>query len=320
MKRALLVLVATVVVLVVVATAAIQLRWQRTFPAPATDLHASTDSGIVARGGYLIYGPAKCAGCHVSPAQAALLDGGERVPLAGGNPFALPFGTFRVPNLTPDSATGIGARSDAQLVQMIRYGVRHDGRAALPFMEFQDLADDDLVAIISFLRAQPAVRNPVAAHTVSLPGRALYAFVLEPRGPSTPPPAHAPTGATVRRGEYLVRAVAECASCHSQRSLLTGAYTGPLLAGGNEMEDEQDPRYTYVTPNLTPDPATGRITGWTETQFIDRFRRGRVYASSHMPWESFNRMTDDDLRAIHRYLHTVPPVVQATGASRRLKR
>jgi hypothetical protein len=30
-----------------------------------------------------------------------------------------------------------------------------------------------------------------------------------------------------------------------------------------------------------------------------------------MPWESFQKMTDDDLRAVYRYFQTLPPA--ATG-------
>ena len=319
MKRVLLSIAGVVGLLLLATVAVVQLRWRRTFPAPPTTLHASTDSAVIERGRYLAYGPAKCANCHVPPDQMDRLRGGELLPLAGGMEFVLPLGTFRVPNITPDSATGIGRRSDADLVRQIRYGVRHDRRAAPPFMEFQDMADDDLVAVISFLRSQPAVRHVVPAHTVTLPGRALFAFMIEPTGPRVPPPAHAPSGPTVARGEYLARSVAECVSCHTQRNMATGAYTGAMLAGGNVMPDEEDARFEFVTPNLTPEPTTGRIAGWTEDQFIARIRRGRVYPSSHMPWEAFDRMTDDDLRAIYRYLRTVPPVVNATGESRRAK-
>ena len=34
---------------------------------------------------------------------------------------------------------------------MLRFGVRADGRAAFPLMEFQ-LSDEDLAAVISYLR------------------------------------------------------------------------------------------------------------------------------------------------------------------------
>jgi hypothetical protein len=43
------------------------------------------------------------------------------------------------------------------------------------------------------------------------------------------------------------------------------------------------------------------------------------FAESYMPWEFFARMTDDDLRAIYRYLRSLPPVHNETGPSIRPK-
>ena len=47
--------------------------------------------------------------------------------------------------------------------------------------------------------------------------------------------------------------------------------------------------------------------------FVARFRLGRVIARSPMPWQGFRRMSDDDLRAIYRYLKTVPAVRRDVG-------
>ena len=74
-----------------------------------------------------------------------------------------------------------------------------------------------------------------------------------------------------------------------------------------------DPGTVLVPPNLTPDPATGHITRWTEDAFVARFRAGKLAEGTHMPWGPFGKMSDSDLRAIFRYLRTVPPVTNATG-------
>jgi hypothetical protein len=71
------------------------------------------------------------------------------------------------------------------------------------------------------------------------------------------------------------------------------------------FEEEGVP--TLVSPNLTPHPS-GRIFGWTQEQFIQRFRMGRTIKHSHMPWESFGRMNDTELKAIYNYLQTLEPV------------
>jgi len=208
--------------------------------------------------------------------------------------------------------------SDGQVARMLRYGVRRDGRAAIPFMNYHLLSDADIRALISFLRSQPAVSHRVPQHDVNLMGKAVMAFVIKPIGPSsTPPAASPPAGTSVERGAYLVTAVAECADCHTERSMVDGHFTGARLAGGSPFEADGNPDLLVVPPNLTPEPRTGRIASWTEDQFVARFRKGRLIPGSPMPWNAFARMTDDDLRAIYRYLRTVTPVEHDPGPSLR---
>jgi mono/diheme cytochrome c family protein len=292
-----------------------QLRWDRTFEAPSPALRASTDSAVIARGRYLAYGPAACVACHTARADGPRVEAGEELPLTGNHEWSFPLGTFRSPNITPDSATGIGTRTDAQLVRMLRYGVRHDGRAALPFMPFHNMSDEDLVAVISFLRSQPPVRNVVQPHEPSLLGKAMLALVVRPSGPDGTPPATSPAGVTVERGQYLANSVADCAGCHTVRNMMNGAYVGARFSGGGPFSIDDDPDHVFVPPNLTPDPKTGRITSWTEEQFVARFRAGRLLGKSPMPWVTLGKMTDDDLRSIFRYLKSLPPVENATGES-----
>lgn len=307
-------------VIVVGLVVTVLLRWDRTFDAPLPDVHASTDSSVIAAGRYLAYGPAHCAYCHNTTETWAALDKGEQPPLSGGLVFELPVGTFRTPNLTPDSATGIGAVSDGQLARMLRFGVRRNGRAAVPFMNYHALSDADLTALVSFLRSQPPVSHRVPPHDLNLLGKAVMAFVIKPIRPTSTPPAESPSaGTTVERGAYLVGAVAECADCHTERSMVDGHFTGPRLAGGTGMPSDVDPGVVVVPPNLTPEPKTGRIASWTEAQFVARFRQGSLIPASPMPWNAFARMTDDDLRAIYRYLRSVTPVERDPGPSLRRK-
>ena len=303
-------------VIIVGLVITVLLRWDRTFDVPLPDIRASTDSGVIAAGRYLAYGPAHCSYCHTTAETAPALDRGEQPPLSGGFVFELPVGTFRTPNLTPDSATGIGAVSDGQLARMLRYGVRRDGRAAVPFMNYHQLSDADLTALVSFLRAQPPVSHLVPRHDVNLLGKAVLAFVIKPIGPTSHPPVGSPPeGTTVERGAYLVGAVAECADCHTERSMVDGHFTGPRLAGGSAFPVEGKPDVVIVPPNLTPAPNTGRIAAWTEDQFVARFRRGPLIPETPMPWNAFGRMTDDDLRAVYRYLRTVTAVERDPGPS-----
>src|SRR5512142_752657 len=266
-----------VLVLIVGLVVTVLLRWRRAFDVPLPDIHASSDSAVIATGRYLAYGPAHCAYCHTTVETAPALDRGEQPPLSGGFVFRIPPGTFRTPNLTPDRETGIGAVSDGQLARMLRYGVRRDGHAAVPFMNYHLLSDQDIRALISFLRSQPPVSHRVPPHDLNFLGKAVMAFVMKPIGPSTTPPAQSPpAGTSLQRGAYLVTAVAECADCHTERSMVDGHFTGPRLAGGNPFEVEGKADEEVVPPNLTPDPKTGRIASWTEEQFLARFRQGTV--------------------------------------------
>ena len=109
--------------------------------------------------------------------------------------------------------------------------------------------------------------------------------------------------------------MAGCGACHTARNLRTGTYLSPTFSGGLAFKSRLLPGYMYVSPNLTPDPATGRITNWTEEFFIARFRAGAINPDVPMPWPGFQRMTDDDLRALYRFLRTLTPVVHDTGPS-----
>ena len=307
---------ALVVVLVAILGIAgvAQARWDRTFDdkAPMPTLVASTDSAVIARGRYLAYGPAYCAGCHTANGSASRIEAGEELPLSGGHVWDIPPGVLRSANITPDTATGIGRFTDAQLVRAIRHGVRHDGRAMLPFMAYQNLSDEDVVALISFLRAQPPVKHAVPDHDPTMLGKAVLAFVLKPKGPDGTPPPRSPVGLSVERGKYLAESVSDCAGCHTERSGMDGSFTGPRFAGGGSFSIDSKPGYVIITPNLTPDSATGRIAHWTEDQFVARFRAGRTIKESPMPWGPLRKMSDDDLRSIYRYLRTLPPVNNPT--------
>jgi hypothetical protein len=98
---------------------------------------------------------------------------------------------------------------------------------------------------------------------------------------------------------------------------MTGAYVGIDYAGNQPFEvfDEKGNIIKgkhFVTPNLTPDKETGRIALWPQEAFIARFRAGAVIPGTPMPWFSYRTMTDDDLKAIYNYLHSLKPVAKAT--------
>lgn len=292
----------------VVAVSAAYFREHREWKVPLPALHASDDSVAIERGRYLVNGPGHCADCHAPPEWRSRVEMGEEAPLSGGHGLRIFLGRMRYPNITPDSESGIGRVSDGELARFFRYGVNRFGEVGLPFMDYADLSDSDLGAIMSYLRHVPAVRHSVPASRYNLLGKITKAYFLEPFE-TRPEPVEAPArGRTAEYGGYLANSVSSCASCHTARNMNTGEYTGPRFAGGMVFHKQGDASQAAVSPNLTPDAETGAIAAWDEEAFIRRFRIGNPREWSPMPWGPFSRMTDDDLGAIFLYLSSLQPV------------
>ena len=301
----------------------VALTWDRVHDAPLAEVHVSTDPAALARGEYLVYGPAHCVECH-GPLEDSLqrLSEGELVPLSGGLRIPLgPLGAIYSANLTPDPETGIGRYSDAQIARMMRWSVRPNGRSTLePMMPFGDMSQDDLDAIVSFLRAQKPVRNAVPENEWTLMGKVVKSLAptFKPRVAIHPAAAAPRQAATKERGEYLARYVTNCVGCHTPRDQMTFVATGPEFSGGMEMEPMPlpgaDPSIWYRTPNLTPQKGSSLMNFPDRETFVARFQRGgRQQAGSVMPWEAFARMTTEDLGAIYEYLHSLRPEDGPTG-------
>jgi mono/diheme cytochrome c family protein len=268
------------------------------FTAPYPNIRASADSATIARGRHLVFGPAHCINCHNPNNPDSLAALGQDPPLTGAVAFNLPLGTIYSKNITPDKATGIGNFSDGEIARALRYGVHPDGTPVYDFMPFHNLSDEDLRAVISWLRAQKPVYHKVPADRPNALGYVVRAFLVKPVGPSGPVPAAVKADTTAAYGKYITHSIAECNGCHTQRDI-SGAFTGAPFAGGGNIEG-------FVTPNLTPD-SSSRLFNWSQQDFIKRFRKGKLVPGSPMPWYSFGRMSDDELKAVYQYLRTLKP-------------
>jgi mono/diheme cytochrome c family protein len=268
---------------------------------PLVDITFPTSSELIARGEYLVNGPAHCSNCHGDPAKRDEMLRGEVIPLTGGEHIELPIADLYPPNLTPDKATGIGAYSDAELLRVMRHNVGRDGHPLMPFMPFEEIAQDDLFAIIAYLRSLEPVSHPTPPHSFSLVGKLVRGYLIKARGPTTEPPQSMQSAPTVEYGEYLAYKIANCHGCHTNRSLASGEFTGAAFEGGLELPAIGDPGRTVVSPDITKD---GIIADWDVQHFLARFRQRENVPGTHMPWGAFSRMTDQDLTAIYNYLQT----------------
>jgi mono/diheme cytochrome c family protein len=307
-----------VTVAVVVTAIYVARSWNRTWDVALPDLHASTDPALIARGEYLVYGPAHCVECHSESNEAfeRYAETGVRPPLIGGFRFAAPpLGVIYSRNLTPDPETGIGRYSDGQIARMLRNAVRPDGKASIrPLMPFGDMSDQDIVAILSYLRTQPPVRHVTPDAEWTLIGKVMKSFMVpfKPRTEVQAPKTSPPQQPTVERGEYLARGVADCTGCHSPLNQLTLALDGPEFSGGNPMEPRNikgvDQRLWFKPPNLTPLKGSALLRFPDRETFVARFQKGgRKFDGSPMPWNCFANLTAEDAGALYEFLKTLPP-------------
>jgi mono/diheme cytochrome c family protein len=208
------------------------------------------------------------------------------------------------PNITPDFETGAGGWTDDMLARAIREGIGHDGRALHPSMwygSFAMLSDEDLAAVVVYLRSIPAVRNSLPL--TRLPDEERTRIAGQPQPITEPVPGPAP-GDALARGKYLVN-VADCGGCHT--SWYSKRMPG-LFAGGNHIER----RYGSAFSTNITHHASG--VGYPADAFIAVMRGGKGGSlSALMPWVAFKGMTDADLEAIHLALGTLQPVAHYIG-------
>lgn len=287
----------------------IQTTWNKSYDAPYPQITLSTDSAVLARGKYLIYGPGHCSTCHVPPEQMQDIDKGIERPLIGGWELTIPLGTFRAPNITSDKESGIGRMTDEELARSLRHMVAADGSMVMAFMEYQRMSDEDLGAMISYLRSTEPVHNDVPASEYSFLGKALIAFgVVKAEGPEVTPPKAVERAVSLEYGAYIANDVAACKGCHTEKDM-AGAFIGEDYGGGNVFPQEDIFNgYGFISPNLTKDGESGLLTNWTEQMFIDRFRAGRAVKNSPMAWGSYATMEDVELKAMYLYLQSLAPV------------
>jgi hypothetical protein len=166
---------------------------------------------------------------------------------------------------------------------------------------------------------------------------ALSLLVTGCRGSATDASSSAGAGESqLKRGEYLV-GVLGCDDCHSPKVM--GA-SGPdidrsrRLSGHPASSNLPPPPslgegpwgvaatldltawsgpwgITYAV-NLTPDQNTG-LGIWTEEMFVKMIRTGKHMSQSRpvlppMPIAIYRNLTDDDLKAVFAFLHSLPPV------------
>lgn len=261
-----------------------QVRLNRRYDIAVPPPPIPTDTASIARGQHLATAVTGCTDCH-----GADLSGHT---FADAPPFLLVSS-----NLTR-GAGGVGSHySDADWVRALRYGVRPNGKPLIfmPSRHYARLSQEDLGAIIAFIKSVAPVDHEQEPSSLRLLGRLLlligeYSLPAEMVDVNEPIVAAPPAGRTIDYGNYLV-SIGACAECHGVR-----------LAGAAPAEPGSPPGR-----NLTPG---GNIGQWSEAEFINTLRTGLrpdgTAINSAMPWWVLAQQTDDELGAIYAYLRSLP--------------
>jgi mono/diheme cytochrome c family protein len=291
-----------ITVILVLAVIGAAVFWFVTIPAtvPASALGSYTPN---AANGKTMFYAGGCISCHATPGQD------DKTKLGGGLGLKSPFGTFYVPNISPDPSDGIGKWSEADFVTAMLKGTSPDGRhyfPAFPFTSYQRMRVEDVRDLFAHLKTLPAVQGKVRDHDVPFPfnvrrllGGWKFLFV-----DGRPFQADASKPAPWNRGAYLVNGPGHCAECHSPRNLLGGVVAAQRFAGGPNPEGEgwipnitqkalgdysdKDIAYLLETGN-TPD---GDSVGGAMTAVI----------------RNTSQLTPEDRNAMAAYIKSLPPV------------
>lgn len=242
---------------------------------PAENVPITRDEATLARGEHLV--DVACTSCH-----GAELSGQPVIDEA-------PIGSIYAPNLTGLAET----HSEADLVRAIRHGVDTDGRQLLvmPAETFIHFSAEDLGAVIAYLRSVPRSGNDTPPPQLAPVGRILLGaglfgdiFPAEYIDHDAPFHEMPEIGANLAYGEYTSRF---CMSCH-----------------GQELDGGQPP-----DPESPPAPSLAGAGAWSEEEFLNTMRTGvtptgRTLDPRFMPWDSFGKFTDDELRGLWMYLQS----------------
>lgn len=292
----------------------VQMRWDAKDGRTAPVFKAPTDSLTIARGEYIFKFQAQCWGCHQSPPRDANAapNGGMLFDLSDAGPG---FGKWYSRNITPDTETGLGGWTDGEIVQALREGLNKDRRTLFPIMPtdwYHGMADEDVLAVVAYLRSIPPVKNHVTEREPSFVAKALFTFgLMKPKEPITEPVTAPPRGITPEYGRYVSNHLAGCAECHTPRNLQDGQfYLDSLFAGSSfPMDSDEGNSIHSYARNITPDVETG-IGSWSEDQFINAVTTGvrpdGTVLTPHMPYAYYKFWNEDDLKAVFMYLKTVP--------------
>lgn len=245
-----------------------------------------------------------CSSCHATREQP------DRLSLGGGTALRSPFGTFKVPNISPDPEAGIGTWSELRFANAMLKGAGPDNQhlyPSFPYTSYQRMSLDDLRDLYAFLKSLPPVKTASEPHQLPFPfnirwGIGAWKLLFLDGLPFKP---DATKDAAFNRGAYLVEGPGHCAECHSTRNVLGAIKPSSRFAGGPDLEGKG------WVPNITPH-ADGLVS-WS-AQDMEFFLQTGLTPDGYAVGESMAdvilntaKLSTDDRRAMAIYLKALPP-------------
>jgi mono/diheme cytochrome c family protein len=244
-----------------------------------------------------------CSSCHAVPGQP------DRTRLGGGLALPSPFGTFYVPNISPDPVDGIGNWTEAQFVNAVMRGVSPAGAhyfPAFPYTSYAHAGIEDVRDLFAYLKTLAPVRGKVRDHDVRFPFNirrniGIWKLLFMDDRPFRPDAARS---AQWNRGAYLVNSLGHCAECHSPRNFLGGIIAAQRFAGGPNPDGEG------WVPNITQKG----LKDWSAKDLADYLETGQrpdddsAGGSMVSVIKNLSKLSEDDRAAIADYVKSLPPV------------
>jgi cytochrome c5 len=265
------------------------------------------NADLIKRGDYLVKA-GDCIACHTNTPE-------KGPAFAGGLPMQTPFGVIYTSNITPDKETGIGGWTDDQFIKAMREGVSprgHNYYPAFPYLYFNKVTTEDLLAIKAYLDHLPAVKQKNKENKMVWPfnwrflqsgWRALF-FNPVKTGPFQPDPDESEQW---NRGAYLVEGLGHCAMCHTPSyhivsdKLPLGAPIRKYNLIGSKVQG-------YLAPNITK----ANLDKISEEELIRVFTHNELIGGGKVEGpmleanqDSLKYLTRSDLLAIATYLKSV---------------
>jgi len=291
-----------VTVLVIAAALAVAAVWFVTIPAAVPASALASYAPNPANGRTMFYAGG-CASCHATPDQE------DRTKLGGGLGLRSPYGTFYIPNISPDPNDGIGRWSEADFVTALWKGVSPSGQhyfPSFPYPSYQRMRLEDVRDLFAYLKTLPAVAGRARDHDVPFPfnvRRSLggWKWLFLDGASFRPDPAKSPAW---NRGAYLVNGPGHCAECHSPRNILGGIKSGQRFTGGPNPEGEG------WIPNITQKG----LGSWSEKDIAYLLETGDTPDGDSVGGpmvrvvKNTSQLNAEDRAAIATYVKSLPPV------------